>query len=129
MANFTQEKINAAWEKAKTVLGYDANKYRQDSAGAWMQKDKYGKEENFGWEIDHMFPESLGGNENGINLQAMQWENNRTKADNFPSYKTAITSDGENYKRLEQSWKFSESFISTLRQLYPNNPHLKKLAA
>ena len=48
MANFTQEKINAAWEKAKTVLGYDSNKYRQDSAGAWMQKDKYGKEENFG---------------------------------------------------------------------------------
>lgn len=129
MGNFTQEKINAAWEKAKTVAGHDANVYRQDSAGAWMQKDKYGKEENFGWEVDHMFPESLGGNENNINLQAMQWENNRTKSDNFPNYKTSVTSNGNSYKQEEQSWKFNENFISSLKQIYPNNPNLKKILA
>jgi len=129
MANFSDEKINSAWEKAKAVTGFDPNKYRQDSAGAWMQKDKYGKEENYGWEIDHKLPVSLGGEDDDINLQAMQWENNRTKNNDFPSFKTSITSNGNNYKREEQSWNFSESFVARLKQLYPNNTHLKKLAA
>lgn len=127
MANFTDDKINAVWEKAKKVDGLDPNIYRQDVGGAWMQKDKYGKEESFGWEIDHMFPESLGGNENTANLQAMQWENNRTKADNFPNYTTSVSSNGNTLAKKEQSWKFTDSFIATLKQLYPTNSTLKKL--
>lgn len=125
MANFTDDKINAVWEKAKKIDGYDSDKYRQDVAGAWMQRDKYGKEENYGWEVDHMFPESLGGNENTANLQALQWENNRTKADNFPSYSTLVSSEGNKYIKKDQNWKFTDSFIATLKQIYPNNKNLK----
>jgi len=127
MANFTDDKIKAVWEKAKKVDGHDASKYRQDSAGAWIQWDKYGKEESFGWEIDHMFPESKGGNENTANLQALQWENNRTKADNFPKYSTSVSSDGTKYAKKEENWKFNDSFISTLKQLYPNNQTLRNI--
>jgi hypothetical protein len=127
MANFTEDKINSVWEKAKKIDGQDGAKYRQDVGGAWIQKDKYGKEESFGWEIDHMFPESLGGNENLANLQPLQWENNRTKADNFPSYSTSVSSDGTKYLKKDQNWKFTDSFIQTLKGLYPNNEVLKKL--
>lgn len=129
MANFTQEKIDAAWNKAKIVEGQNPDKYRQDSAGAWMQRDKYGKEENFGWEVDHMFPKSLGGDENVSNIQALQWQNNRMKADNFPRYTTSISANGNQYIEKEENWKFNESFIETLKRLYPNNPSLNKLQA
>lgn len=125
MANFTDEKINTVWGNAKKVDGFDPDNYRQDVAGAWMQRDKYGKEENYGWEIDHMLPESLGGNENTANLQALQWENNRTKADNFPHYSTSVSSEGNKYIKKEQNWKFTDSFIAKLKQIYPNNKNIK----
>jgi len=125
MANFTDDKINAVWEKAKKVDGQDSNKYRQDIAGAWMQRDKYGMEESFGWEVDHMLPETKGGNDNTLNLQALQWENNRSKADNFPNFMTSVSSNGINFLKKEQSLKFTESFIATLKQIYTNNQYLK----
>lgn len=127
MANFTQEKIDAAWNKAKKIEGYNSDKYRQDSAGAWMQRDKYGKEENLGWEVDHMFPKSMGGDENLRNIQAMQWENNRTKADNFPKYETAVSSEADSVVRKQENWTFNDSFINTLSELYPNNSTINKL--
>ena len=127
MANFTQDKINAIWDKAKKIDGQDSMKYRQDVGGAWIQYDKYGKEESFGWEIDHMFPESLGGTNHTTNLQPLQWENNRTKSDNFPSYSTSVSSDDTKYSKKDQNWKFTDSFISTLKDLYPDNETLKKL--
>lgn len=127
MANFTEDKINSVWEKATKVDGQDSTKYRQDVAGAWIQRDKYGKEESFGWEIDHMFPQSLGGTDHLSNLQPLQWENNRTKADNFPNYSTSISSTENKYAKKELSWKFTDSFIAKLKELYPNNQTLKKI--
>lgn len=126
MANFTEDKIDLVWEKAKIIDGHDATKYRQDAAGAWIQRDEYGTEGNFGWEIDHIFPEALGGNENLANLQPLQWENNRTKADNFPSFSTSVSSDGTNYTKNDQDWRFKDIFIDALKKLYPNNHELKK---
>lgn len=61
MAKFTDEQINTVWKKAKIVNGKDSDKYRKDSADAWIQRDQYGAEEKLGWEIDHIFRESLGG--------------------------------------------------------------------
>lgn len=127
MANFTEDKINSVWEKATKVDGQDSTKYRQDIAGAWIQRDMYGKEESFGWEIDHMFPQSLGGTDHLSNLQPLQWENNRTKADNFPNYSTSVSSTENKYAKKEQSWKFTDSFIAKLKELYSNNPTLKKI--
>lgn len=94
MADFSQNKINQVWEKAFSIEGYDATKFRQDVCGAWIQKDKYGTEETYGWEIDHVYPSSKGGTDDLINLRPMQWENNRSKQDNYPSYYCAIKSNG-----------------------------------
>jgi len=127
MANFTDEQINTVWEKAEIVNGKDSNIYRKDSANAWIQRDKYGTEEKMGWEIDQIFPESLGGDTKEINLQALQWENNRTKSDNFPSYKTSVESIGKCYLKKEQCWELEDNSINLLKQLYPDNKHLINL--
>ncbi len=92
-----------------------------------MNRNQYGSETDFGWEIDHMFPESLGGDKNIINLQALQWENNRVKADNFPNYSTPVTSDGNKYIRKDLYWKFNDSFIAELKRLYLHNKFLQNL--
>ncbi|MDR2868313.1 MAG: hypothetical protein LBV46_02080, partial [Bacteroidales bacterium] len=69
------------WKKAKTVEGFDAAKYRQDSCGAWMDYAEYGKTDTiYGWQIDHAYPKSLleergildSEINNPINLRAMQ---------------------------------------------------------
>lgn len=37
-----------------------------------------------GWEVDHKHPVAKGGSDNPRNLQAVQWEENRTKSDKYP---------------------------------------------
>jgi len=102
MANFSQDIINKVWEKAFTVVGYDNNLFRQDTCGAWIKKDKYGSEDYLGWEVDHVYPLSKGGTDDLVNLRPMHWQNNRAKADNYPSYQCAIKSvDNKNIKSDE----------------------------
>lgn len=102
MANFSNEIINQVWEKAFIVAEYDKDVYRKDNCGAWIQRNKYSLEENLGWEIDHVYPSSKGGNDGLINLRSIQWKNNRSKADNYPSYSCAIKSnDNKNVKSDE----------------------------
>ncbi len=93
MANFSDEEIQAVWEKARICKegwnGRFATEWRVDIAGAWIRRSGYGKQENFGWEIDHINP---NGGDNIENLQPLYWENNSSKGDNYPTYETAFTS-------------------------------------
>ncbi len=127
MANFSDSKINEVWEKAKIIDNYDSAKYRQDIAGAWIQRDKYGLQEDFGWQIDHQFPESLGGGNEIENLQPLQWKNNETKGNNFPEFFTSVSSELNKYIELKKSWNYNSNFIEKLKKLYPNNKTLKNL--
>jgi hypothetical protein len=81
----TEQKV---WEKGIPVNGKDPNIYRKDKCGAWMRRNIYGDNTNnlsLGWEIDHIKPKSKGGSDDLSNLQPLQWENNRSKADNYPA--------------------------------------------
>lgn len=90
--SFNENIIEAVWNKARKIPNND--KWRKDACGAWIYKDSYGLTSDGGWEIDHIYPKSMGGSDSLNNLQPLHWENNRGKGDNYPKYSCAITSKG-----------------------------------
>ncbi len=83
---FTEATIQAVWEKGRKITGKDPNVWRKDSCGATIKRDQYGNTTLRGWEIDHKHPKSRGGSDNLRNLQPLQWENNRSKGDDYPEW-------------------------------------------
>lgn len=79
---FDEATIEAVWQKGTPETGY-AN-FRRDKCGASMQRQRYGQQQQWGWEIDHIKPVSNGGADDLSNLRPLQWENNRAKGDSYP---------------------------------------------
>ena len=107
--NLLEEQKIKVWEKARIVPCFDPNKYRQDMAGAWIIFDHYGKTDNplgYGWEIDHQKPISKGGSDSINNLQPLHWANNRSKADNYPSFETVVSSSGNKNIPQQKKWYY-----------------------
>lgn len=82
--------INAVWNKARVVPGYDPNVYRKDACDTWIMLSEYGNTTEYGWEVDHIQPVACGGSDILGNLQPLQWQNNRHKGDNWPNWACAI---------------------------------------
>ena len=82
---FTQAVIQAVWGKAKDIPNYNLAVWRQDPCGKPIKRSDHGDTKSqYGWEIDHIKPVAKGGADDLANLQALQWENNRTKGDSSP---------------------------------------------
>lgn len=89
---FTQEIIDYVWEKANVDVVNNPDEFRKDKCGAWIRKADYGNTDSeYGWEIDHSKPIEAGGTDDPENLQPLHWKNNRSKSDNYPEWKDAIT--------------------------------------
>lgn len=96
MADFSEAQIQQVWEKATTVAGYDANKFRKDRCTAWIVRADYGnRNSDYGWEIDHILPLSKEGSSDIINLQPLHWKNNAAKADG-PLVCAVISKENQN---------------------------------
>lgn len=105
---FTKAEIDFVWSIAKVAIGADKDKWRKDYAGAWICRDAYGDiKSEFGWEIDHQKPLALDGTYDLANLVPMQWNNNRTKGDDYPTWKTSNTSFLDRNIDDEKSWRDS----------------------
>jgi hypothetical protein len=87
---FDSATIEAVWAKGTPEPGYAS--FRKDQCGASMKRDRYGKTEQWGWEIDHKKPVSAGGSDDLSNLQPLRWENNRAKGDNEQDWECAVKS-------------------------------------
>jgi len=85
-AAFTDDVIEAVWSKGRPDPPHPLAAHRRDVCGAPMQRFAHGTEVLDGWEIDHIKPVSEGGTDDLENLQPLQWENNRHKADNWPHW-------------------------------------------
>lgn len=116
---FTKAQIDEAWGKAQEVDGYDPDLFRKDCCGAWIVRNAYGNVDSiYGWEIDHVYPQSLGGGNDPENLRAMQWENNRSKGNDYPYYTAMVLSEGNKNIHSSKPLKVNDKLQEKLSILY-----------
>ena len=82
--DFRADLIEAVWSKGSPIDGYDARTWRRDKCGRAMKRDQRNREDEYGWEIDHIKPVALGGTDDLTNLQPLHWSNNAKKSDTYP---------------------------------------------
>jgi len=89
-SEFPRATIDAVWQKATQDPQYSS--FRKDACGASIMRYRYGRMQEYGWEIDHIKPVLKGGSDDLGNLQPLQWENNRRKGDDWPDWSCAVKS-------------------------------------
>ncbi len=115
----TESIPNEVWEKGVIVPGYDKNIVRKDCCGAWILRSEYSnRNSKFGWEVDHVYPKSKGGGDDIENRRPMQWENNLSKGDDFPSYTAAVQSKENDNVYIETQYEVNENLRKQLVEKY-----------
>jgi len=70
---YSEDTVQKVWEKGTVVSNNDPKVWRQDQCKAWMRRALYGNRDyQYGWEIDHIKPESEGGGDELSNLRPLQ---------------------------------------------------------
>lgn len=117
--NDTDIQLQTVWNKARIVEGYDSSHFRKDACGAWIQRSEYGNHSSqYGWEIDHVLPRLLGGDDDEINLRPMQWQNNLSKADDFPYYYSAVIANERTNEKKEAQFQVNGELFERLKRKY-----------
>lgn len=122
-----KERLDVIWNKGQVVKGYNEKCYRKDACGAWMIREKYGDRTSpFGWEIDHIYPKSkLSESISDVsliddvkNLRPLNWKNNESKGNDYPSYQAKITSDGNKNVEGVYEYTVNEETQKIIEQLF-----------
>lgn len=112
------ELIRKIWGKANTIEGLDPAFFRKDACGAIMSWAHYNQDSSFGWVIDHIYPLSKGGDDNIVNLRAMNIANDRSKGDDYPVYRSAVTKDIDDNVPYDKDFRVNAKLQSQLAELY-----------
>ncbi len=112
--------LESLWKKTRIAKGLNPEIFRIDACGALIMRDKYNMDNPFGWEVDHIFPKSLGGNDNIDNLRALHYKNNKSKANDYPSYVACLRFDGKDNVNDIRSLKVNNKVREKLKALYKN---------
>lgn len=124
---WTPEAIQSVWDKAPFVDANHPEFGKNDPCKACIRRDDYGnKDSAYGWEVDHIFPESklkdAGVPQSLIdhidNLRPMHWRNNIQKSDNFPTYSADVTAIGDTNLDANRDYQIPRDTIDKLRTLY-----------
>lgn len=115
----TEILMDSIWESASHVDGLDPSLFRKDSCGAVMMRSHYGMQSsNFGWGIDHIYPVSMGGDDNPANLRPMHCLNLQAKGADFPLYRSAVSYDGFENVANEKERRINSKKYAELVSLY-----------
>ena len=127
--NLSEKEKDRIFRKARKIEGLDADEWRMDACDAIIYRHSYGRNDDFfGWEVDHIVPQSLL-EENGVpqnliddfrNLRPLNWRNNVSKGDDYPSYKVEIQSEdgGESNVICSRRRTVNQAKQKELRELY-----------
>lgn len=116
---YSEESIQQIWNKGIVVDGYSPDLYRKDFAGAWISRKEYGNTNSIlGWEIDHVYPDAKGGKNHEVNLRPMNWNNNRSKGDDYPGYVAAVVAEGNKNVFMNVHKTVNSSLQKVLSEIY-----------
>lgn len=129
MCKFTDEQIEAVWQKGLPVAKYDQKYVREDACGALILRTRYNdRDDDYGWEIDHIFPKSRLKDNNVPdsliddmdNLRPLNWKNNLSKSDDYPVYRASVKADGEQNLNLkcDEEKIVNEKVQKKIKELY-----------
>lgn len=116
---FSDAILNELWSKASKIDGLDPETFRKDACGAAMMRDKYEDlSSEFGWTVDFIYPIERGGDDNINNLRAMQWENARSKSNDFPFYLSAKKFEGFQNVNVRRELHVNDKKLNELAGIY-----------
>lgn len=116
---YTDIEIQTVWNKARAVEGFDGDHFRKDACGAWIQRSEYGNHKSqYGWDVDHVLPRLMGGGDDEINLRPMQWQNNLSKADDFPYYFSAVIANERTNEEMRVQFRVQDDLCELLKRKY-----------
>ena len=71
--------VDSVWAKATKIRGEDPNEIRRDAAGDIIRFSQHGNDKSeYGWDIDHIVPQSLEVDHYIDNLQPLHYRTNRS---------------------------------------------------
>lgn len=123
------------WGKATLIDANNPESGKKDPCGACIKEEYYGDRNSiYGWEIDHIIPESVlkdvGVPQELIddidNLRPMHWRNNVQKSDDFPVYGGEIAAVGDKNFDVSRDYQVNRDQINVLRSLYKDYIDIKQ---
>lgn len=77
MAEYNELVKHTLWSELSVIAGYSPSEWRRDCFGNAVRYSDYGdRDSEYGWEIDHIRPQVLGGGDSLSNLRAIHWKAN-----------------------------------------------------